>query len=288
MSRIALLGTGAMGARVARRFLDAGHGVVAYNRTAQRAAPLLECGARYEPTPKAAAEQADIVISMVADDTASRTIWLDPQTGAAAGLRQDAIAVESSTLSIAWTQELAAALASRGIAFLDAPVVGSRPQAEAGKLAYLVGGEEETLARIHTILLCAGRAVHHLGPTGRGMIMKLAINSLFGIQVAALAEVLGLMAEHGMTTATAAACLRELPITSPAMQGACDRMLAKDHTPAFPICLVAKDFRYILQGAATVGTAAPLATAASTLYRQAIAAGGDNDNITGVAKLFSL
>ncbi|MBE9014636.1 NAD(P)-dependent oxidoreductase [Chroococcidiopsidales cyanobacterium LEGE 13417] len=287
MSRIAVLGIGAMGSRVAQNLLKANHQVIVYNRTAEKAMPLVNQGAVYAATPREAAAQADIVISMVADNEVSRSVWLDSTIGAVLGLRKDAIAIESSTLTVDWTTELAKEIASRGVAFLDAPVVGSRPQADAGKLIYLVGGEAETLAKVQDILLSAGAsAVHHVGSNGQGMAMKLAVNALFGIQVAALAEIVGMLTKNGITSAKAIECLGELPVISPAAKVAGNLMLAQNHAPLFPIELVEKDFRYVIQTAQAVEALIPTSAAVRDVYQTAIADGYGSDNITGVAQLF--
>lgn len=286
--KIAMLGLGAMGSRMVQNLLNASYPVVIYNRTAEKAKPLVEQGAIFAATPREAAEQANVVISMVTDNSISRLVWLDPETGAAAGLNQDAIAVESSTLTLDWTQELAAAIEQRGAAFLDAPVVGSRPQAEIGKLIYLVGGSAETLAQAEPILLSAGAsAVHHIGSVGQGMAMKLAVNALFGIQVAALAEMIEMLNKSGVTATKAMACLGELPVISPAAKGAGSLMVMNNHAPLFPIELVEKDFRYILQTAQAVKTTSPVSTAIHSVYQEAIAKGYINDNITGIIQIFA-
>jgi 3-hydroxyisobutyrate dehydrogenase-like beta-hydroxyacid dehydrogenase len=287
MKRIAVLGAGAMGARLVQNLLSADYLVVVYNRTADKVKPLVAKGAVYAATPKAAAEQADIVISMVSDDDVSRMVWLDPEIVAIRGFETGKIAIESSTLTVGWTQELAAALSSRGIAFLDAPVVGSRPQAEASKLVYLVGGEAETLSQVQPVLLAAGGAsVYHVGATSQGMAMKLAVNALFGIQLAAMAETIGMLTKSGITAENAMACLEELPILSPAAKLAGNLMLSQNHAPLFPIELVEKDFRYVLQTAEALNAAMPAAEAVRDVYRGAISSGYSNDNITGIIQLF--
>jgi 3-hydroxyisobutyrate dehydrogenase len=285
--KIAILGCGAMGSRMAQNLLNANYPVVVYNRTAAKVQSLIDRGALYAATPKAAAVQAEIIISMVTDDDASRSIWLDPETGALSGLQQDQIAIESSTLTIGWTRELANTIEQRGAIFLDAPVVGSRPQVEAGKLIYLVGGKAEILEQVQPILLSAGGAiVQHLGAIGQGMAMKLAVNTLFGVQVAALAEILGLLDKQGINSVKAMACLGELPVTSLSAKMAGSLMVANNHAPLFPIELVEKDFRYIMQTAQTENAAMPVATAIHHIYQEAIDKGFGNNNITGVAQLF--
>lgn len=285
--KIAVLGAGAMGSRIVQNLLEAKYQVTIYNRTAEKVKPLLDRGAIYAATPKEAADRSDIVISMVRDDEASREVWLDPKTGAILGLGKEAIAIESSTLTIEWTIELAAAIERHGATFLDAPVVGSRPQAEAGKLIYLVGGKAEVLTEAEPLLLAAGGAiVHHLGSIGRGMAMKLAVNALFGVQIAALAEIIGLLDKQGISSDRAMACLGELPIISPAAKVAGSLMVANNHAPLFPIDLVEKDFRYVLQTAQASEASMPVSTAIHDIYQTAIDRGFGNNNITGVVRLF--
>lgn len=287
MNRIAILGTGAMGSRMALNLLKANYRVIAYNRTADKVKSLLDAGAIYAATPREAAEQADIVISMVSDNDVSRKVWLDSETGAVFGLSKNAIAIESSTLTVDWTKELATEIDLNGTAFLDVPVVGSRPQAEAGKLIYLVGGKTETLKQVENVLLSAGGStIHHVGEVGRGMAMKLAVNALFGIQVAALAEILGMLTKNGIELAKAIECLGELPVMSLAAKNAANLMLANNHTPMFPVELVEKDFRYVIQTAQAVDAATPASLAIRNIYQDAIANGYSSDNLTSVVRLF--
>jgi 3-hydroxyisobutyrate dehydrogenase-like beta-hydroxyacid dehydrogenase len=287
MSRIAVLGVGAMGSRMVVNLLNGNHQVVVYNRTEEKVKPLQKLGAIYAVTPREAAQQADIVISMVTDTDASCEIWLNQETGAILGLRKDAIAIESSTLTVAWVKELAPKLSSRGVSFLDAPVIGSRPQADAGKLIYVVGGQTKTLKQVENILLSTGGSIiHHVGDIGQGMAMKLAVNALFGIQVAALAEVIGMLTKNGLELEKAIQCLSELPIISPAAKNAANLILANNHTPMFPIDLVEKDFRYIMQSAQEVNAPVPVSTAIHDIYLNAISLGYGANNITGIARLF--
>lgn len=140
MSKLAILGLGAMGSRMARAAIDRGHQVTVWNRTAGRAAVLQDAGARLASSPRQAVDGADFVFAMVRDDEASRAIWLDPRSGALDGMEAGAVAIESSTLSVSWVQDLAREAALRpGVCFLDAPVAGSRPQADSRQLIFLVG-----------------------------------------------------------------------------------------------------------------------------------------------------
>ena len=198
----------------------------------------------------------------------------------------DAVAVESSTLMPAWVKTLGGEMTSAGVAFLDAPVVGSRPQAEAGQLIYLVGGDGETLARVRDVLLQMGGALHHVGPVGAGATFKLAVNALFGIHVAALSEMLGMLRRAGISDAEAVDVLGEMPITSPALRGIGALIAARKFEPLFPIALVEKDLRYALETSRDLGTGTPTTSTVRAVYQDAIDAGYGGDNIAGVAQLF--
>lgn len=284
MAQVTVLGLGAMGARMAARLLGAGHELTVWNRSPEKAAALVEAGARRADTPRSAVAEAEFAVAMVRDDEASRRVWLDPGTGALAGMRPDAVAVECSTVSLGWMQELATRFAEQGRAFLDAPVVGSRPQAEAGQLIVLAGGDQAVLARAEPILGAVSGTVHHAGPAGSGAAVKLAVNALFGIQLAAVAELIGLLRRSGLDAGRAVAIIGATPVCSPAAKGAAAAMLAEAYAPLFPIELVEKDFSYAL---ATGATSLPLVEAGRGVFARAIAQGFGGDNISGVARLYA-
>ncbi len=284
--KISVLGLGAMGSRMASRLLAAGHEVTVFNRSPGAAVPLVGLGARAADTPRGAVAGCEIAISCLRDDAASRQVWLDESDGALGALPAGAVGVESSTLTHAWARELGSAMANAGQMFLDAPVVGSRPQADAGRLIYLVGGEASTLALVRDVLLVMGGAVHHTGPVGTGTAMKLAVNALFGVQVAALGEMLGLLRRAGIDEASAVETLSSMPVASPAIKGVGGLIVNRAFSPLFPIELVEKDFGYVVDTAADLSTRTPTASAVRAVYRSAIEAGLGDDNIHGVVKLF--
>ena len=144
--RVAILGLGIMGGGMAGQLIAKGLDVTVWNRDPAKAAALGEAGARIATSPADAASGADFVVAMLANDDASRAVWLG-ENGALGAMRGAAIAIECSTLTVDWTAELAAAAAARGIGFVDAPVTGTKPQAASGTLRFFAGGEEETLAR---------------------------------------------------------------------------------------------------------------------------------------------
>lgn len=266
MTRVAVLGLGAMGRRMAERLVAAKLDVVTWTRSTATDAP------------RAAAAGADVVLSMLTDDRACREVWLTPDTGALFGLRAGSIAIESSTTTPAWALELRARVLDRGAEFLEAPVVGSRPQAEAGALVFLAGGAASSVERARPVLQAMGSTVHHVGETPAGAAAKLVANALFASQVAMLAELLaGSLDPHRTLEA-----LAPLPIMSPAAKTAGTAMLEKRFDPMFPLALVEKDIRYALAG----GSALPMTTQLLDVVSRANARGLAELNITALAKLY--
>jgi len=281
--RIAVLGTGAMGSRMAVALLRGGHAVTVWNRTSARALPLVEQGASLASSPRAAADDAQVVLAMVRDDEASRQVWLS-KDGALAAMSAEAIGIESSTLSAKWVRELATSFAAHGVGFLDAPVVGTRAQADTASLIHLIGGDVAIVARATPVLSAIGGVAHHVGPAGSGAVMKLVVNAFLGIQVAALGELLGAAAQMGLDRRRAGEVLIEMPSCSASAKGVTLAMLARNFAPAFPVELVEKDLGYLADE--TKPGSAPLNSAARAVFVQAITAGLAADNMTAVAKLY--
>jgi 3-hydroxyisobutyrate dehydrogenase len=278
-----------MSSRMAARLISAGHVVTVWNRTLEKCEPLKRLGARIAPTPLAAAHTADCVVAMVRDDAASRFVWADAEVGALRGLSSDSIAVDSSTLSMAWVQELARMASERGIPFVDAPVAGSRPQAETGKLIAFLGGEPQSIARVKPLLSHVAHQVHHAGPSGSGMAVKLSLNSLFAIQVAGVAELTAWLRARGADVTRAVEMMASTPVMSAAAKVAAASMVAGEFAPQFPIHLVAKDLAQALakpESALQAITEMPLTAATRCVFNEAAAAGYGEHNITGVVQLY--
>jgi 3-hydroxyisobutyrate dehydrogenase len=283
---IAFLGLGAMGSRMAVNLIKAGHTLTVWNRDATKADLLLTLGAKLGSTPKAAAQSADIVMSMIRDNDASQTIWTDPETGAFAGMRKGALGIECSTLTMAHVLALGASAEGKGLRFIDAPLAGSRPQAEAAQLIFFAGGKAADVAEAEPVLKAMGAAVHHAGDAGSGATVKLMVNALFGIQLAAMAELIGLAKKSGIDAAKAVEIIGATPIVSPAAKLAAGAMLAGNFAPMFTIELVAKDFGYVVSAAKAVDSSTPISAATLAAFEAAIAQGHGGKNITGIAAIY--
>ena len=285
MPNVSVLGLGAMGSRMATNLLKAGHTVTVWNRSPNPATPLVAAGATLAASPKAAVEGAEFVIAMVRDDNASRDLWLSPETGAFAGLDPSAIAIESSTLTAGWIRTLGAEAANRGLTFLEAPVAGSRPQAEAAQLVYFIGGDEPVARRAEPVLRAMGSTIHYVGPLGSGALVKLTTNALLGVQVTVFAELIGLLKGAGADPVVALKAMASTPAWSPAANYLTGTMLAGQFAPQFPVELIEKDFGYVLREVSGPA-AAPTIAAARGVFQRAIESGLGGDNMTGVVRLF--
>ena len=267
-----------MGAGMAGRVLTAGFPLAVYNRNPEKTASFAKAGAFVARTPRDAAARADIIISMLADDNASRAVWLDKDTGALAAAAPGTWLVESSTARVQWIHELAVAAKQRQCELLDAPVTGSKPQAAAGELLFLVGGSAEALAAVRPVLVVMSRDVLHLGPLGSGATLKLINNFLCGVQAASLAEAMALLNASGLDKEKSIAVLTAGAPGSPLLKILTTRAAANDFTPNFVLRLMAKDLTYAREEGARHGIAMNTATPAITDFEKAIAAGyGDKD-----------
>lgn len=282
---IGILGLGAMGSRMAKRLVDAGYKVQAWNRSPAPLKLAEQWGVISQPSALNAVEGADIVLSMLSDDQAARQVWLDPDRGAIQAVMPNMIILESSTVSEDWVKTLGVAVAERRGHLLDAPVAGSRPQAEAGQLIFMVGGKSEILEKAEPFLKTLGGQIHHVGDLGRGAQFKLAVNSLFASQLVTFAEVLALLQRAGFEPARSAEILSNFPIVAPALAGAMKLMATNHHQPLFPIDLMVKDLGYAQDWARQQRSDSSALDLAYQTFSQALSRGWGDQHVTAIAKL---
>ena len=274
---VALLGLGTMGAGMAANLLKAGISLTVYNRSRAKAEIFAAQGARVAETPADAVKGAGVILSMLADDAASRAVWLAENGGLAAAAK-DSVLVECSTVSPFWIAELAKAAEARNLQLLDAPVTGSRMQAAGGQLSFLVGGSEEALAIARPVLETMSKEIVHLGPVGSGVTMKLLNNFLCGVQAASLAEGITWLERSGLDRDKAIDLLKRGAPGSPLLANLSARMTSRDYTVNFYLKLMSKDLQYAGEAAAASGVELTTAANARRLFEQAAAEGyGDQD-----------
>jgi 3-hydroxyisobutyrate dehydrogenase len=283
MKKIAFLGLGTMGIGMTGRLLDAGFPLTVWNRNPQRAEPLRQRGATVAATPREAAAGADVVIAMVADDDASRAVWTGAD-GAVEGLREDSIAIDCSTLSPEWVADLATLVVDRGADFLDAPVTGSKPQAAAGEVLFLVGGDAEVLDSVRPVLAPMSRDAVHMGPVGSGAKMKLVNNFQSAVQAVALGEALSLSEKCGLDPVAAMHVITNGAPGSPLVKTVGARMMARDYSVNFFLRLMRKDVNYASEEARRHGVELRTAQAALEAYDKAIETGWGDSDFAAVAE----
>lgn len=274
---VAILGLGTMGSGMAVNLLKAGFSLSVYNRTVAKAQALIDRGALLAQTPAEAAKGASVVISMLADDLASREVWLGKE-GALEAVDEGATLIESSTVSPAWIAELSVLAEKRGAYLLDAPVTGSRVQAEAGQLSFLVGGSHAALQGATPVLEVMSKEIVHLGRVGSGAKMKLINNFMCGVQIASLAEGLTWIERSGLDREKALSVLKSGAPGSPLLGAISARMVNRNYTVNFLLSLMTKDLLYAQNEAASFDVDLKTAEAARGLFEAAIAEGyGDED-----------
>lgn len=274
MAVVAFIGLGRMGAPMAANLAAAGHDLVLYNRTASTATSLAEqLGAAAAPTPREAVEQADIVITMLADEDALVGVC-DGEDGVLSGLRPGAVLTDMGTTGPRGIARLAPRVAAAGAVLVDAPVSGSTGAAEAGTLTILVGAPDAVFAALEPVLAGMGERVVHLGDTGAGSVMKLAVNNVIYALGNALSESLVLAERAGLDREVVYDVFEHSAISAPMVRYRRSAYLDPAGTPAaFAMTLARKDLALITGLATTVGLTVEQAEANLSVYDKAIATG---------------
>jgi 3-hydroxyisobutyrate dehydrogenase-like beta-hydroxyacid dehydrogenase len=214
MADLGYVGLGVMGSAITRRLLDAGHTVTVWNRTREKAEPLLEAGARWADSPRAVAERSEVVFTMVTNTEAVQAVTDGPE-GILAGLVPGKVYVDMSTASPANARALAEKVAAVGAHLLDAPVSGTSITVEQGKATVMVGGDEDAFERVKPILEAIGPKVFHLGPNGSAVTLKIAINLSLAVQMLAFSEGVLLAEKMGISRERAVEVMLASVIASP-------------------------------------------------------------------------
>ncbi|HVC81007.1 MAG TPA: NAD(P)-dependent oxidoreductase [Chloroflexota bacterium] len=275
--RVGLLGLGVMGAGMAGKLLDHGHGLTVYNRTRARAEALASRGARVADTPREAAEAAEAVITMVSNDEALREV-AEGSDGFLAGLNAGALLLQMSTIGPDTTDWLADQAAERGASMVDGPVLGSLPEAAEGKLWVLAGADAAVLERAQPVLSSVSQTVYHIGGIGQGTRIKLCSNLVGGGLVAALAEGMALLDAEGIDPNLYIRILQETNLPSRLWLGRANLIAKRDFAPRFSLDNMAKDLRLALELGQAHGLSLSQTEASiASLQRGAAVVGGGQD-----------
>jgi 3-hydroxyisobutyrate dehydrogenase len=278
MAHVAFIGLGRMGHGMAGRYLDAGFTLAVWNRSKAKAEDLIARGARWATSPADAADGADAVVTMVADDAASRAVWLG-KDGAASTAKAGTLAIECSTVSYGHALDLARELRGRGLVYIDSPVTGLPDAAAAGKLTMLVGAELADLESARPYLAPLSTTIRHFGAVGTGTVYKLINNLMGAIQIAGLAEGLAIAEQAGLDMKLVLETLETGVAASPQVVRHSKRMVARDFGGAsFAAALRHKDAVYAVALAESLLSSAPvMGRAAVQAYDRAKAYAPNDD-----------
>ncbi|MFQ6538363.1 MULTISPECIES: NAD(P)-dependent oxidoreductase [Aphanothece] len=247
---IALLGTGLLGTAIGQRLLSQQQPLQVWNRDPDRVQPLLALGARAAATPGQAVSQSDWVITVLSDGAATRSVLLDQVGAALAGCR----VVQMGTIGPGESRELADAIQQRGGAYLEAPVLGSRAEALAGRLQIMAGGGDELFQQALPLLSLLGEEPQLMGPLGAGLETKLALNQLIASLTHAFSLSLHLVQAAGVDGERFMGLLRQSALYAPTFDKKLAKLLAHDYAnPNFPTAHLRKDLRLFQEAAAAYG-----------------------------------
>jgi 3-hydroxyisobutyrate dehydrogenase-like beta-hydroxyacid dehydrogenase len=276
--RVGFIGLGIMGSRMAASLRRAGFELTVFNRTRERAdAWAAEHRGTVAATPREAADGADVVITMVVDGPQVEAMLLGPD-GAAEGAREGALFVDMSTIAPADARRLAGVLRERGHGFVDAPVTGSAPRAEAGTLTIMAGGSDEDVATARPLFDAMGEKLVHVGDVGQGQAVKVLSNAVSAVNCATIAQALVVGRQEGVDLDALVEVMRSGSAGSTMLELKAGPMLAHDFTPLFKLEHMLKDVRLCLDEARRAGAGFPFAGLAGELYSAGVGRGlGDED-----------
>jgi len=274
---VAVVGLGKMGEPIARRLLAAGHDLTVHNRTPERAAALVDQGARLAASPHDVWEHAEVAITMILDDAALRAVTtgggglLDAPSG-------DRVLVDMSTVSVAVSAEVAAAAEASGVAYLRAPVSGNPSVVEAGNLGIIVSGAKATFDRVEPLLRDIGPNVFYLGPGEEARVMKLALQVFIAGTAQLLAEALVLGEANGLDRAGMLEVLGASAVGSPFVKYKSAPLVADDYSSTFTSNAMFKDLSLLLECANGAGVPLPVSALVQQLVIGCISAGMGEDD----------
>lgn len=283
--KVGFIGLGRMGSAMAGRLVEAGIELHVYNRSAERARPLVERGAHLAASPAAAAERAELVICMLADGPALLAVALGP-AGVLAGARPGCVLADMSTVAPSESARVAEACAAAGVAYLRAPVTGSTALAAAGTLGILASGPRDRYDETLEVFRILGQNQFYLGPGEEARVMKLALNMLVHATMAAWSESLVLGERAGLDWRTMFEVFANSAMGSPFVQYKAGPLAERDFAATFTAALVCKDLDLALETARGLGVATPITALNRQLY-QAVVGNGWGELDTAAAILLA-
>jgi 3-hydroxyisobutyrate dehydrogenase-like beta-hydroxyacid dehydrogenase len=285
IERVGFAGLGAMGGGIARRLLDAGYNVTGWNRTRERAEPLVDAGMGWADTPRELAESVDVLFTMLTNTAAIEATAGGPD-GVLAGLREGAVWADISTISPDASVALAERVRATGASLLDCPVSGSPATLAAGEMSVMVGGDRAAFERIEQVLRAIGPKVTYIGPNGQAILTKIAINLALVVSVTAFAEGVALVERAGVDRAAAVDAVLKSVIASPVI-GYRAPLIVDDTDVFADVELQQKDLVLAEELARRLGAAVPTCAATSEMLSAARSSkSADRDFVVSVHEAY--
>jgi 3-hydroxyisobutyrate dehydrogenase-like beta-hydroxyacid dehydrogenase len=276
---VGFIGLGAMGALIVPRLMEAGHAVTGWNRSRERAGPLVAAGMRFAQSPRAVAEQSEMVLSIVTDAAAVKAVALGPD-GIVSGLSKGGLYIDMSTIEPDASRAIAAEFARAGSIMLDGPLSGSPVTVKAGQASIMIGGDVAAFERAKPVLLAIGPKVTHIGGNGLACQMKIAVNLLLMVEVICFGEAVALAEKGGVPRDIAVDAILKSVAASPVL-GYRGPFILEGKMPAVPLAdvtLQQKDMLLALNLGRTLGTPVPLAAAANEMMNACRGLGIDGND----------
>ncbi|NEW07171.1 NAD-binding protein [Paenibacillus sp. SYP-B3998] len=285
MKRIGFIGLGTMGKPMAANLIQKGYTVTVYNRTADKADELVLLGAEAALTAAEATRSSDVLITMLSNDAALLETFYSDQ-GILSGLHPALTIIDSSTVSPLTSQKLAEELAAHYVDFLDAPVTGSKPAAEAGTLTFMVGGNKEVFDEHQDVFTALGSKILHLGPSGSGSYAKLAHNTMVGINLIGLSEGLAIATKAGLNPAQFLEIVSFGSANSRQAELKGNKIIDRDFSNQFSLKLMLKDLLLAQELTGKFQLPAPLLHAATGLFQMGLSKGLGDEDLSAVVQCY--
>ncbi len=275
-SRLGFVGIGYMGRPIARRLLESGFKLTAYDRNPSKAEAVIQYGGNVAQSVSELSSSCNVVLSCLPSDEAVLDIYRGPD-GVLANARRGSLVIDLSTVYPETSQQLSRMGSEHGVAVLDVTISGSTPAAENGLLTLFGGGDKQRFDSAESIFRVIAKKYFYLGPNGSGATMKLVVNTLLGIGMQAIAEAVSLGEKAGLERNRLLEVLSQTAVVAPAHVGKLERAIKGDYTPQFPIRLMNKDFGLIFDLANAVGARMPAAGAAFEINARQSEEGPEQD-----------
>ena len=276
---IGFVGLGAMGQVIVPRLMAAGHHVTGWNRSRERAKPLVSKGMHWADSPRLVAEVSELIFSIVTDGAAVKTVALG-EDGVISGMKPGAVYIDMGTIAPDVTRAVSAEFASKGFVMLDAPLSGSPVTVEQGNASLMIGGDRAAFERLEPVIRAIGPKVTYIGASGQAVTMKLAVNLLLMVEVVAFGEAVALAEKGGVARDVALDAVLKSVAAAP-VHGYRGPFILEGGMPKVPLAdvtLQQKDMLLVLEMARRLGSPTPLAAATNEMMNACRGLGLDHND----------